>query len=169
MYRRDAAEQRGGPTRAARAVECAHGTDKALGEPQLSRPLTRAAATPSTGVCAPPMCRHPCTSALTRMLACHMRLCLGRLFYTLKGYGVEFIHPEACLVVLVAGQRSQASLSARGAVNVLGQDKNQNRPFCAGSRRPSSNWTFKYSLQFYGLFVISRLANIPLTRSSCRT
>ena len=48
-----------------------------------------------------------------------MRLCLGRLFYTLKGYGVEFIHPEACLVVLVAGQRSQASLSARGAVNVL--------------------------------------------------
>ena len=53
------------------------------------------------------------------MLACHMRLCLGRLFYTLKGYGVEFIHPEACLVVLVAGQRSQASLNARGAVNVL--------------------------------------------------
>ena len=97
----------------------AHGTDKALGKPQLSRPLTRAAATPSTGVCAPPMCRHPCTSALTRMLACHMRLCFGRLFYTLKGYGVEFIHPEACLVVLVAGQRSQASLSARGAVNVL--------------------------------------------------
>ena len=95
------------------------GTDKALGESQLSRPLTRATATPSTRMCALHVCRHPCTSALARMLACHMRLCLGRLFYTLKGYGVEFIHPEACLVVLVAGQRSQASLGAIGAVNVL--------------------------------------------------
>ena len=114
-------EQRRGSSRAARAVEGARDTDKALGESQLSRPLMRAAATPSTGVCAPTMCRRPCTSALTRMLAYHIRLFLGRLFYTLKGYGVEFIHPEACLVVLVAGQRSQASLSARGAVNVLAQ------------------------------------------------
>ena len=77
-------------------MEGAGGTDKALGEPELSRPMARAAATPSTGVCAPPMCRHPCTSALTRMLAYHIRLFLGRLFYTLKGYGVEFTHPKAC-------------------------------------------------------------------------
>ena len=44
---------------------------------------------------------------------------LVRLCYTLKGYGVELTNPEACLAVLVAGQRSQASLSARGAVNPL--------------------------------------------------
>ena len=68
-----------GLSRAVEPLECAHGTDKALGESQLSRPLARATATPSTSMCASPMCRHPCTSALTRMLACHMRLCLGRL------------------------------------------------------------------------------------------
>ena len=72
-------EQRRGSSRAAWSVECARDTDKALGESQLSRPLTRAAATPSTGVCAPPMCRHPCTSALTRKLACTLRLLLVRL------------------------------------------------------------------------------------------
>ena len=47
-------EQRRGSSRAAWSVECARDTDKALGESQLSRPLMRAAATPSTGVCAPP-------------------------------------------------------------------------------------------------------------------
>ena len=44
---------------------------------------------------------------------------LVRLCYTLKGYGVELTNPQACLAVLVAGQRSQASFGARGAVNVL--------------------------------------------------
>ena len=112
-------EQRRGPTRAARAVECALGTDKALGEPQLSRPMAWAAAMPSKGICALPMCRHPVARALTRMLACACCASLGRLCYTLKDYGVEFIHPKACLAVLVAGQRSQASFGAIGAVNPL--------------------------------------------------
>ena len=46
---------------------------------------------------------------------------LVRLCYTLKGYGVELTNPQACLAVLVAGQRSQASFGARGAVNPLTQ------------------------------------------------
>ena len=67
-YKAYSSEQRRGLSAAARWLECARGTDKALGESQLSRPLTTATPTPSTGVCAPPMCRHPCTSALARML-----------------------------------------------------------------------------------------------------
>ena len=45
---------------------------------------------------------------------------LVRLCYTLKGDGVELTctYRQACLAVLVAGQRSQASVDARGAVNV---------------------------------------------------
>ena len=57
LYRRGAAEQRGGLSRAAGAVECAHGTDKAPGEPELSRPMARAAPTPSKGMCALHVCR----------------------------------------------------------------------------------------------------------------
>ena len=44
---------------------------------------------------------------------------LVRLCYTLKGYGVELTNPQACLAVLVADQRGQASLAIRVAVNVL--------------------------------------------------
>ena len=84
------------PSRAAGWLECAHGTDKAPGEPELSRPMARAAPTPSTGVCAPPMCRPPCTSALTRMLACHMRLCLGRLWDHSKQSSMSLLHPFPC-------------------------------------------------------------------------
>ena len=87
------AEQRGGPTRAAGPLECALGTDKALGESQLSRPMARAAPTPSTGVCALSMCRHPCTRALTRMLACDMRLCLGRLWDHSKQSFMSLFYP----------------------------------------------------------------------------
>ena len=39
------------------ALECAHGTDKAPGEPELSRPMARAAPTPSKGMCALHVCR----------------------------------------------------------------------------------------------------------------
>ena len=85
-------EQRRGPTRAAWALECAHGTDKALGESQLSRPLARATATPSTRMCAPPMCRHLRTSALTRMLACHIWLCLGRWWDHSKDSCMSLLH-----------------------------------------------------------------------------
>ena len=88
-------EQRRGLSRAARPLECALGTEKALGESQLSRPLTTAAPTPSTHMCAPPLCRHPCTSALTRMLACHMRLCLGRLWDGSKDSSMSLFHPPA--------------------------------------------------------------------------
>ena len=95
LYRRDALEQRGGSSRAGWSVECARDTDKALGESQLSRPLTTAAPTPSTHMCAPPLCRHPCTSALTRMLACHMRLCLGRLWDHSKQSPMSLI-PSSC-------------------------------------------------------------------------
>ena len=105
-----AAELNWPPTRC-RWSGCAGGSGVVLELLQLAlatRPTASMMSTPTRNL---QVCRHPCTRALTRMLACHMRLCLGRLFYTLKGYGVEFIHPEACLVVLVAGQRSQASLA----------------------------------------------------------
>ena len=46
-----------GPTRAAGWLECAHGTDKVPGEPELSRPMARAAPTPSKGMCALHVCR----------------------------------------------------------------------------------------------------------------
>ena len=95
LYSARSSEQRRGLSRAARPLECARGTDKALGESQLSRPLTRATATPSTRMCAPPMCRHPCTSALTRMLACHIRLCLGRLWEHCKDSSMSLFHPPA--------------------------------------------------------------------------
>ena len=66
----------------------------------------------------------------------------------------------------IFGSRTTGRTAEADRQWVPGQDpdRRQNRPFCAGSRRPSSNWTFKFSLQFYGLFVISRLANIPLIR-----
>ena len=89
------AEQRRALSAAARWLECVRGTDKALGESQLSRPLTRATATPSTRMCALHVCRHPCTSALARMLACHMRLCLGRLWDHSKDSCMSLFHPFA--------------------------------------------------------------------------
>ena len=46
-----------GLSRAAGWLECAHGTDKAPGEPELSRPMARAAPTPSKGMCALHVCR----------------------------------------------------------------------------------------------------------------
>ena len=39
------------------SLECARVTDKALGEPELSRPMARAAPTPSKGMCALHVCR----------------------------------------------------------------------------------------------------------------
>ena len=89
------AEERRALSAAARWLECVRGTDKALGESQLSRPLTRATATPSTRMCALHVCRHPCTSALARMLACHMRLCLGRLWDHSKDSCMSLFHPFA--------------------------------------------------------------------------
>ena len=81
--------------------------------------MARAAPMPSKGMCALHVYRYPVARALTRMLACACCASLVRLCYTLKGYGVELTHRQACLAVLVAGQRSQASFGARGAVNVL--------------------------------------------------
>ena len=63
----------------------------------------------------PPRARAHVEKILTR--ACSSSLV--RLCYTLKGYGVELTDRQACLAVLVAGQRSQASFGARVAVNVL--------------------------------------------------
>ena len=45
------------PSRADGSLECARVTDKALGEPELSRPMARAAPTPSKGMCALHVCR----------------------------------------------------------------------------------------------------------------
>ena len=59
LHRRGAAEQRRGPSRADGSLECARVTDKALGEPELSRPMARAAPTPSKGMCALHVCRCP--------------------------------------------------------------------------------------------------------------
>ena len=56
-FARESLAQLGGPTRAAGWLECAHGTDKAPGEPELSRPMARAAPTPSKGMCALHVCR----------------------------------------------------------------------------------------------------------------
>ena len=117
--RRSAPSKRRGSSRAARSVEGAGDTDKALGKPDRSRPMTRATPTPSTGMCALHVCRSPVARALTRMLTCACCASLGRLCYTLKDYGVEFTYPQACLAVLVADQRGQASLAIRVAVNVL--------------------------------------------------
>ena len=114
-----AAEQRGGPSRAAGSVGGAGDTDKALGKPDRSRPMTRATPTASKGMCALHVCRSPVARALTRMLTCACCASLGRLCYTLKDYGVEFTYPQACLAVLVADQRGQASLAIRIAANVL--------------------------------------------------
>ena len=103
-------------------MEGAGDTDKALGKPDRSRPMTRATPTASKGMCALHVCRSPVARALTRMLTCACCASLGRLCYTLKDYGVEFTYPKACLAVLVADQRSQASLatSAAGPPLVLG-------------------------------------------------
>ena len=79
-----AAEQRGGPSRAAGSVEGAGDTDKALGKPDRSRPMTRATPTASKGMCALHVCRSPVARALTRMLTCACCASLGRLCYTLK-------------------------------------------------------------------------------------
>ena len=100
-------------------MEGAGDTDKALGKPDRSRPMTRATPTASKGMCALHACRSPVARALTRMLTCACCASLGRLCYTLKDYGVEFTYPKACLAVLVADQRGQASLAIRVAVNVL--------------------------------------------------
>ena len=88
-------EQRRGLSRAARPLECARGTDKALGESQLSRPLTRATATPSTRMCALHVCRHPCTSALARMLTRRCCASLGRLWDHSKDSCMSLVHPFA--------------------------------------------------------------------------
>ena len=61
---------------------------------------------------------------------------LVRLCYTLKGYGVELTNPQACLAVLVAGQRSQASFGAIGAVNVLAYDPSEDCCPATGSDGP---------------------------------
>ena len=119
---RNSTEQRRRPPTRSRWPGCAGGSGVVLELLQLAsatRPTASMMSTPTRNL---QVCRHPCTSALTRMLACHMRLCLGRLFYTLNGYGVEFIHPEACLVVLVAGQRSQASLATSAAMHPLARE-----------------------------------------------
>ena len=108
-----------GPSRAAGSVEGADDTDKAPGKPDRSRPMTRATPTASKGMRALHVCRSPVARALTRMLTCACCASLGRFCYTLRDYGAEFFYPEACLAVLVAGQRSQASVGARGAVNPL--------------------------------------------------
>ena len=50
-------EQRRALSAAAGWLECAHGTDKVPGEPELSRPMARAAPTPSKGMCALHVCR----------------------------------------------------------------------------------------------------------------
>ena len=52
-----AAEQRRALSAAAGWLECAHGTDKVPGEPELSRPMVGAAPTPSIGMCALHVCR----------------------------------------------------------------------------------------------------------------
>ena len=56
-YKAYSSEQRRGLSAAARWLECARGTDKAPGEPELSRPMARAAPTPSEGMCALHVCR----------------------------------------------------------------------------------------------------------------
>ena len=66
------AEQRRRPPRAARSVEGAGDTDKALGKPDRSRPMTRATPTASKGMCALHVYRHPCMRALTGNA--HLRL-----------------------------------------------------------------------------------------------
>ena len=50
-------EQRRALSAAAGWLECAHGTDKVPGEPELSRPMAGAAPTPSIGMCALHVCR----------------------------------------------------------------------------------------------------------------
>ena len=87
------AEQRRALSAAARWLECVRGTDKALGESQLSRLLTRATATPSTRMCALHVCRHPCTSALARMLTRRCCASLGRLWDHFFDYGVSLSYP----------------------------------------------------------------------------
>ena len=52
-----AAEQRRALSAAAGWLECAHGTDKVPGDPELSRPMVGAAPTPSIGMCALHVCR----------------------------------------------------------------------------------------------------------------
>ena len=59
---------------------CAGGSGVVLELLQLAsatRPTASMMSTPTRNL---QVCRHPCTSALTRMLACHIRLCLGRLW-----------------------------------------------------------------------------------------
>ena len=66
------------------------------------------------------VCRHPCTRALKGNAHIRLlRIACQVVLYTLKGYGVELTNPQACLAVLVAGQRSQASFGAGYAVNPL--------------------------------------------------
>ena len=89
------AEERRALSAAARWLECVRGTDKALGESQLSRPLTRATATPSTRMCALHVCRHPCTSALARMLTRRCCASLGRLWDHSKDSCMSLVHPFA--------------------------------------------------------------------------
>ena len=64
-----------GPPRADGSLECARVTDKALGEPQLSRPMARAALMPSKCMCALHVYRYP----VARALAGNARLRLLRI------------------------------------------------------------------------------------------
>ena len=68
---------------------------------------------PSKGMCALHVYRYPVARALTGNAHLRLlRIACQVVLRTQLGYGVELTNPQACLAVLVAGQRSQASFGA---------------------------------------------------------